>query len=133
MSQANPELRALAEAAYAALNAGDVDAFTALTSEDVEFTSMIAEAEGTTFRGPEGVRAWWETVPATFEEVQWEMLGFQGRDGRAVMHLRIAGTLGGVPIDQTMWQAARVRDGKVRWWATFRTEREALDAVGLRE
>jgi uncharacterized protein len=50
------EQRGLAEAAYAALNSGDLDAFLALTSEDVEFTSMVAEAEGTTFRGHDGVR-----------------------------------------------------------------------------
>jgi len=46
-----PELRALAEATYDALNAGDIDCFLALMTEDVEFTSLIAEAEGASFRG----------------------------------------------------------------------------------
>jgi len=32
-----------------------------------------------------------------------------------------------------MWQAAKLRDGKLSWWAFFRTESEALEAVGLRE
>jgi hypothetical protein len=32
-----------------------------------------------------------------------------------------------------MWQATALRDGKVIWWAFFRSEREALEAVGLRE
>ncbi len=32
-----------------------------------------------------------------------------------------------------MWQAARLRDGKLSWWAFFRTESEALEAVGCRE
>jgi SnoaL-like domain len=58
MSQENVEVRALAEAAYGALNAGDLDHFLALTTEDIEFTSLIAEAEGTSFRGRDGVRAW---------------------------------------------------------------------------
>jgi hypothetical protein len=32
-----------------------------------------------------------------------------------------------------MWQATALRDGKVIWWAFFRSEREALEAIGLRE
>ena len=32
-----------------------------------------------------------------------------------------------------MWMAARVREGKLDWWGFFRTEQEALDAVGLSE
>jgi ketosteroid isomerase-like protein len=58
MSQENVEVRALADAAFEALNAADLDRFLALTTEDVEFTSLIAEAEGATFRGRDGVRAW---------------------------------------------------------------------------
>jgi hypothetical protein len=49
------------------------------------------------------------------------------------MQLRIVGTLGGVPVEQRMWQASRVRDARISWWALFRTKREALEAVGLRE
>ncbi len=33
------------------LNAGDLDAFMALMDGDVQFTSMVAEAEGATFQG----------------------------------------------------------------------------------
>ena len=44
----------------------------------------------------------------------------------------MAGTLGGVPVEQMMWQAVGMRDGKVSWWGVFRTEREALEAAGLR-
>jgi SnoaL-like domain len=132
MSQVTVELRAIADAAYRALNAGDLDGFLLMT-EDIEFTSMIAEAEGTTFQGRDGVRAWWETVVASFQDVHWELLDMQGSDDRAVIHVRVAGTLGGVPVEITMWQAAKVRDARVRWWALFRTEREALAAVGLSE
>ena len=53
-----------------------------------------------------------------------------GQD-RAVVHIRIAGTLGGVPVEQSTWQAVKAREGKVRWWALYRTEAGALDAVGL--
>ena len=43
----------------------------------------------------------------------------------------MAGTLGGVPVEQTMWQAVELRDGKVCWWAFFRSEPEAREAAGL--
>ena len=133
MSQENVELRALAETAYGALNAGDLDGFLALVSEEVEFTSMVAEAEGTTFRGHEGVRAWWETVRGAFGDVRWELLQVRGSAECAVTNVRMTGTLGGVPVTQMMWQAAVAREGKLRWWGFFRSETEALEAVGLRE
>ena len=119
------------EAGYWALNSGDLEAFLALTAEDVEFTSMVAEAEGTTFRGHDGVRAWWETVRGAFEYVHWELLDVRGSSDRGVIHFRMTGTLGSVPVEQTMWQATTLRDGRVTWWAFFRTEREALEAIGL--
>ena len=134
MQEATAELRALAEAAIGALNAADLDACLALVTEDVEFTSMIAEAEGTpTFYGHDGVREWWETIIGTFEEAQWELLEVRGTAEGGVSKLRMSGTLGGVTVRQTVWQAVRLRAGKVAWWRIFRTEREALDAAGLRE
>ena len=47
---------------YAAVNHGDIDGFLATVHPDVEFTSLIAEAEGETFRGHDGVRRWWTEV-----------------------------------------------------------------------
>jgi ketosteroid isomerase-like protein len=129
----NAEQRGLADAGFGALNSGDLEAFLALTAEDVEFTSMVAEAEGTTFRGHDGVRAWWETVRGAFEDVRWDLLDIRGSGDRGVMQFRMTGTLGSVPVEQTMWQAVVLRDGKLIWWAFFRSEHEALEAVGLRE
>jgi hypothetical protein len=66
--------------------------------------------------------------------VHWEILEMTtGPDARGVVHLNISGTIGGVPVEQTMWQATRMRDGQVSWWGVFRTEREALEAVGLED
>jgi ketosteroid isomerase-like protein len=131
MSRVPPEIQAIADAAYAALNGTDVEAFVALAAEDVEFTSLVAEAEGTTFRGHQGVRAWWAAVREGFETVTWELLDVEGGDDRAITRIHIAGVLSGVAVEQTMWQAVKLRDGKLGWWATFRTEAEAREAVGL--
>jgi hypothetical protein len=40
VAQENPDLRALAEAAFRALNSGDLNGFLAFIAEDVEFTSL---------------------------------------------------------------------------------------------
>ena len=131
-SREGSELRAAAEDAYAALNARDLTRFSALMADDVEFTSLIAEAEGASFRGGDGVRKWWDTVVASFDDVHWDILEMiVGPDARGVTHMRIVGTIGGVPVEQTMWQATRMRAGKVSWWGVFRTKHEALEAVGL--
>jgi hypothetical protein len=36
-------------------------------------------------------------------------------------------------IDQVSWVPAEIRNGRVIWRGNFRTEPEALEAVGLRE
>jgi ketosteroid isomerase-like protein len=133
MSQENIELSSLAETAFGALNSGDLDGFMAVAAEDVEFTSMIAEVEGTTFRGHEGIKAWWETVVAAFGDVRWEVLEVRGAADRGIAHVRMDGTLGGIPLNLRMWLAARLREGRVTWWTWHRTEQEALEAVGLAE
>jgi hypothetical protein len=129
MSRVIVEVRAMAEA----LNSGELEAFLARTAEDVEFTSLVAEAEGRTFRGHAGVRAWWETVLGSFRDPRWEVLDARGLDDRAVLKSRLTATLANTEVEQTMWMAARLRAGKLGWWAFFRTEHEALEAVGLAE
>jgi ketosteroid isomerase-like protein len=122
-------LRALATRAFALLNAGELEAFVATMADDVEFTSMVAEAEGTHFRGHEGVRSWWHTVRGAFEDVSWELLEVHEEDGGGVARVLVRGTLGGVPVSQEMWQAVRMREGKAAWWSFFRSKGEALAAL----
>lgn len=129
MSQENVELM---EAAYKAITDDDLDAFLALAHPEIEFRSLIAEAEGRTFQGHDGVREWWGSVIRALE-IRPGAEEIEGFRDRGVSRLRLAGTIGGVEVPQTMWMSWRVRDGLLVWWATFRTETEALEAVGLRE
>jgi ketosteroid isomerase-like protein len=124
------EATAQIRATFGALNAGDLAGFQAQLSDHVEFTSMVAEAEGGVFRGHEGVRRWWDTVRGAFQDVSWELLGVSGTDDATVIQFRMSGTLSGVPVEQIMWQAVGRRDGEVTWWRFFRSEAEALEAVG---
>ncbi|MDQ3729062.1 MAG: nuclear transport factor 2 family protein [Actinomycetota bacterium] len=130
MSQDNVEL---AERAFDAVRRGDLDGFLALIDPDVQFTSLITEADRRSYSGHEGVRDWFSTVRTTFEEFESHPEEIREIGGPLIVRLRMEGTLGGVRIKQTMWQAVRVRAGLIAGWDVFRTEAEALEAVGLSE
>ena len=70
-------------------------------------------------------------VRGAFEAVRWELLDVRGSGDRGVAHFRMAGTLESVTVEQTIWQAVKLRDGKLMWWAFYRDAGEALEAVGL--
>jgi hypothetical protein len=50
---------------------------------------------------------------------------------RGVVRFRAVGSVDGVEVCQTMWQAFRVRDGLMFRWQICRTEAEARAAVGI--
>lgn len=129
MSQQNIETM---EAAYNSIARRDLDSFLGLTDPEIEFSSLIAEAEGGTFRGHEGVREWWEWVIVSLD-IEPRPESIEGFRDRGVTCLRLAGSAAGVEVPQTMWMSWRVTDGLLSWWATFRTEAEALESVGLSE
>lgn len=130
MPQQTPQImERLARHAADALNRADLEGYLALMHPDVEFTSLIAEAEGDVFRGHEGVRRWWEEVRGAFEQVEWDFQEVRPQQDRGVAKIRIHGTLSGVEVEQTMWQAFRARDGKALWWRFFRSEDEAVEAI----
>ena len=131
MPPASAELRAITETALAALNSGDLDSFMTVVADDVEFTSMIAEVEGQTFRGHAGVRSWWNSVAGAFQVVRWELIELEGSSPRGLAKLRAVAEVDGVEVEQMVWQAASFRDGKLDWWAFFRDEHAARAAAGL--
>jgi ketosteroid isomerase-like protein len=111
MSQLSAEVRAMAEA----VNSGDLESFLARTADDVEFASLVAEAEGRTFRGHAGVRAWWGTVLGAFQDPRWEVLDVRGSGDRAVVKSRLTATLAdrARPDDVDGRQTARGQAGMV--------------------
>ena len=120
------------EAAYAAIERDDLDAFIALAHPEIEFRSLIAEAEGQTYQGHEGVRQWWDAVIRSLQ-IRPNPETIEGFRDRGITRLRLAGRIADVEVPQTMWMGWRVRDGQIVWWATYRTEAEALEAAGLSE
>jgi ketosteroid isomerase-like protein len=129
MSQENIEVL---EAVFAAITDGDLDAFLALAHPEIKFRSLIAEAEGRAYQGHDGVREWWESVIRSLG-TQPHPEKIEAFRDRGITQMRPVGSIGGVEVPQRMWMAWRVRDGLLIWWATFRTEAEALEAADLSE
>ena len=110
---------------YERLNRRDLTSFLDGVAEDVEFRSLIAETEGETFQGHDGVRQWWVQVAQALGGLGFDVEDY-AEDGDAVVtKIRVRGSVGATGIEQTMWQAVVIRDEKVTWWQTFRSADEA--------
>lgn len=119
----------LSRRAWVAVEGRDLDGFLAIVHEDVEFVSLVAEAEGGTFKGHEGVRRWWESVGESLGTLHYEPQEMRELgDGGVITRLLVSGTHADVEVTQTMWHAVQVRDHKAEWWGSFRTEDEAMAA-----
>ena len=129
MSQAHIDL---VRESHEAFRRRDLDAFLGYMDPDVEFTSLVLEVEGT-YRGHEGVRSWWDNILSVFPD--WQPRAVEEREvgDRLVLRIRAegTGTGSGINVDRDIWQVAEVRDGRLRSWKFFRTEREALEAAAL--
>ena len=129
MSQADIEL---VRDSHEAFRRRDLDAFLAYMDPDVEFASMVLEVEGT-YRGHDGIRAWWEDVLAVFPDWSPQIEDARQIGDRIVLRVRAEGAGTGSGIEQTrhFWQVAQVRDGLLTSWKFFRTEQEAAGAAAL--
>jgi hypothetical protein len=100
---------------------------------EVEFRSLVLEIEGL-YRGHEGVRSWWENVLAVFPDWSPRIEDAREVGDRVVARVRAegSGTGSGISLERDIWQVAQVQGGRLRSWAFFRTEQEALESVALR-
>ena len=130
MSQDNVEIL---NNAFAAINRSDLSGLLSLTDSEVEFHSLIAEAEGQTYRGHDGVREWWEQVKGSLGGLRFEAEAIRSEGEWAVVKVLVTSRMDDVAVPQRMWQASRARNGKAIWWGIYRTEVEALKAAGLSE
>jgi ketosteroid isomerase-like protein len=87
----------LTQRSWVAVEERDLEGFLEIVHEDVEFVSLVAEAEGGTFHGHEGVRRWWDQVGESlgtlhYEPEEMRELG----DAGVITRLRLSGTAAGV-------------------------------------
>jgi ketosteroid isomerase-like protein len=131
MSQENVEL---ARTAYEALQRDDIEACVGYVHPEAEWHSLVLEMEGS-FHGREGVRQWWASLTAAFPNWKPSILELRDLGDFVLFHSRGigSGAGSGVAVDEDFWQVTELREGLIVWYASFRTESEALEAVGLRE
>jgi ketosteroid isomerase-like protein len=127
MSQATVELM---QRFFDAFDRHDESALLDLVHPDVEFTSVIAEVEGG-FRGHEGVRLYLSALFETFPDFRVAVDEIRPIGDGAVVKVRGSGSgaTSGAATDLTNWQAVKLRDGKAIWWAFFRIESDAIQAL----
>jgi ketosteroid isomerase-like protein len=133
MSRANVEV---VERATDAFNRRDVDVFDDLTTSDFEwFPAMDRLVEGGSYRGREGIEAYFEAVSGTWE--QFQLLPDEFRDlGDRVLWLgRVEGRgrSSGVRVDTPLGTVVDFRDGKISRLRGYLDHGEALRAAGLSE
>jgi ketosteroid isomerase-like protein len=124
----------LARNAVAAFNRRDVPALVELTTDDFHWMTWTGTVEHTVYDGAEGLVAYFQDADV------WEVLNLDAQEFRdlddnvlvvGMFHARGGGS--GVEIRAPYYSAFFVSEGKLARVLSFRTEEEALAAVGLRE
>jgi ketosteroid isomerase-like protein len=102
--------------------------------EEVEGAPPLASMEGN-YHGHAGIRSWWESLFSGLPDFTIEVVEVRdlGDLTVTVVRNRAHGATSETPVEQRLWLVGEARNGRVVWWHTFRSEAEALEAVGLRE
>jgi ketosteroid isomerase-like protein len=128
MSRENLEL---VRTAAAALGRGDVEAYLACCTDDVELTTVTAGVDGA-HQGADGVRRLFSDTRENVSDFRLDLeeLEALGPD-RVVGSLRLAGTgrASGVPMDIRIVNVWELAGGKIRRVRAFPNREEALSAV----
>jgi ketosteroid isomerase-like protein len=124
----------LARNAVEAFNRRDVAGLVEMTTDDFEWVTWTGTVESTTYHGAEGLARYFQDADV------WELLNLDAGEFRdlggevlvvGMFHARGGGS--GVEIHVPYYSAFFTRGGKLARVLSFRTEDEALRAVGLRE
>ncbi|MEA2313814.1 MAG: SnoaL-like domain [Solirubrobacteraceae bacterium] len=131
MSQENTEL---VRRAFAAANAGGIEAALAFYAPDVVFYPIAAWTEDAEYRGHDGVRALNAIFTNAFEDFAWDVREIREAGGRVLVRTDMTGRVKGsaAPIrEQYAVVCSDFRDGMCGEVRFFQTWHEALGAVGL--
>jgi hypothetical protein len=124
----------LARNAVAAFNRRDVPALVEMTTPDFQWVTWTGTVEHTVYDGAEGLATYFKDADI------WEVLDLDAQEFRDLGYkVFVAGMFNargggsGVEVRAPYYSAFFVSEGKLARVHSFRTEDEALAAVGLRE
>ena len=118
-----PELSEFAARIYAAINARDRGAITALSAPDIVVGTTV-EA----YRGREALLEWMDEGDDAFDDFTIELLDVEELDGQVVasMRQRGRGKASGAEVDDQITHVWTVRDGRATRLQSFASREDAL-------
>jgi ketosteroid isomerase-like protein len=123
--------------AVEAINRGDFQAALDRAHPDIEWQTLDAFPDAGTYRGPEGVRAFFQTWLDTFRGFRLHLEKCVAVDeDRVLATLRVSGEGAGSGVEvesPPFFQLIEFRDGLLFRARMFQSESEALEAAGPRE
>jgi ketosteroid isomerase-like protein len=131
MSQVNV---VLSRKVVSAFNRRDVPALVEMTTDDFEWVTWTGTVEPSVYHGADGLAGYFRDSDV------WEILTLDVQEFRdlgdklivvGMFHARGGGS--GVEVHEPYYSAFFVKEGKLERVLSFRTERQALEAVGLSE
>jgi ketosteroid isomerase-like protein len=125
----------VARQAILAFNRREVEAFTALTTPEFEWSPSMVAVEGETFRGPEGIDTYFERLDDAWERFHIHQDRFRDSTDLVVMLGRLEGRgrSSGVPVDASLGMVFDFRNGAISRIRGYLDHTEAMRASGLPE
>jgi ketosteroid isomerase-like protein len=133
MSKENVEL---VRTAMKSFNLEGVEAIADRVDPAFETTTPSSlSVEPDTYRGPEGLRRWWDAWDDTMDEVRFDVDELIDAGDRvvAVSRLVARSRTTGMEFEQAVTLVWTLRDGRALRMDPYATREEALRAVGLEE
>src|ERR1700716_2020146 len=124
----------LVRTAMEAFNLDGVDAIAEQIPPAFETTTPASlSVEPDTYRGPEGVRRWFDAWEGTMDEVRFDVdeLLDAGDQVVAVSRMIARSHTTGLELEQAVSLVWTIRDGRAVRWDSSPTRPEALQAAGL--
>jgi ketosteroid isomerase-like protein len=130
MSKQNVEV---VYACYEAIRLRDLHRLLEFIDPEVVATSRLAAAEGTVYRGREGVRRMIEEIWSVFPDWAPQVVDARDLGDSVLVELRVEGTAvaSGVTVQDRPWQVVEFRRGKVAKLHGYGSEQDALAALAL--
>jgi ketosteroid isomerase-like protein len=124
-----------AKQAIDAFNETDIDAFTALTTPDFEWSPSMVAIEGEIFRGPDGIEKYFGSLNNAWERFHILRDGFRDGADLVIMLGRLEGRgkASGVQVVESLGMVFDFRDGEISRIRGYLDHGEALRAAGLEE
>jgi ketosteroid isomerase-like protein len=119
---------------FDAANREDIAAIIALMHPDVEFVALVADVEGRTYHGYDGIRQYFVDMHDAWIESEYEVedLIDAGSDRVvALVRWRAAGRTSGIRVDAPLAAVYSFRGGRVYRMIVFQSRADALQSVRL--